>query len=328
MTACWLVTGGAGFIGSHLVDHLLRRGDRVVVLDNFSTGSDRNLPSGPARTRLTLVQGDVACADLLASAVAGSSGVFHCAATVGIQDCIDNWVGAHATNATASIRVFDAALRAGGLPVVYASSAAVYGDRSGELCQETLPERPVSPYGADKLACEHHARAFWQVHGLPTAGLRLFNVYGPRQAMTSAYSGVLARFAGNGLEGTPNVVYGDGLQSRDFVHVRDVVAGMIAAMDRLSQGAQCLVSNICTGRAVSVLDLLALVEKHTGNRAGATEFGPKRAGEIRHSRGSTARMAALLGLHRTVPLEDGVRDYLSLLEAQRTTLAPMIAAGG
>lgn len=326
MTETWLVTGGAGFIGSHLVDRLLQRGDRVVVLDNFSTGKVENLPVGASTGRLTVLYGDMTCAERLAGIAAGASGVFHCAATVGIQDCIDNWIVAHTANATATIRVFEAALRAGKLPVVYASSAAVYGDRTGETCHEGLPERPVSPYGADKLACEHQARAFWQVRGLPTAGLRLFNVYGPRQMVTSAYSGVLAQFVQNWLAGRPNVVFGDGRQSRDFVHVRDVVTGMTAAMDRLKRKPECFVSNICTGRAVSVLDLLALVETHAGGQGGVIEFGPPRTGEIRHSRGCTLRMTKCLGLSGTVPLEQGVGEYLALLKARQSVNAPLVAA--
>ena len=324
MTERWLVTGGAGFIGSNLVDHLLRRGDQVVVLDDFSTGSPDNLRGGDD---ISVLRADVTSTESLDAAMAAVSGVFHCAATVGVQDCIDDWFGAHATNATATIRLFETAQRKGNLPVVYASSAAVYGNRSGEACHEDLPLDPVSPYGADKLACENHARAFWQVHRLPTAGLRIFNVYGPRQTVASSYSGVLAQFGRNWRAGRPNVVFGDGLQSRDFVYVSDVVAGMAAAMDRLRRTPQCLVSNICTGRSVSILDLLALFESAAGRPApGPTEFRPARPGEIRSSCGATARMAELLGLYRTVPLEDGLRAYLNSLEPRATVEAPLVQA--
>ncbi len=324
MTECWLVTGGAGFIGSNLVDHLLRRGHQVVVLDDFSTGSPDNLPGGDD---ISVLRADVTSTESLDVAMATVSGVFHCAATVGVQDCIDDWFGAHATNATATIRLFETAQRKGNLPVVYASSAAVYGNRSGEVCHEDLPLDPVSPYGADKLACENHARAFWQVHRLPTAGLRIFNVYGPRQTVASSYSGVLAQFGQNWQAGRPNVVFGDGLQSRDFVYVSDVVAGMAAAMDRLRRTPRCFVSNICTGRSVSILDLLALFEGAAGRPApGPTEFRPARPGEIRSSCGATARMAELLGLYRTVPLEDGLRAYLNSLEPRATVEAPLVQA--
>ncbi|MEM7443187.1 MAG: NAD-dependent epimerase/dehydratase family protein [Pseudomonadota bacterium] len=325
MTERWLVTGGAGFIGSQLVDLLLRRGDQVVVVDDFSAGSVDNLPSFGNGPRLSVRKADVTNAASLAAAMATVSGVFHCAATVRIQDCIDDWFGAHATNATATIRLFEIAQRKGNLPVVYASSAAVYGNRSGEICHEDLPVGPVSPYGADKLACENHARAFWQVHRLPTAGLRLFNVYGPRQTVASSYSGVLAQFGRNWQTGRPHVVFGDGLQSRDFVYVSDVVAGMAAAMDRLHQTPQCLVSNICTGRSVSILDLLAIFERVAGRPLpGPIEFRPARAGEIRNSQGGTTRMAELLGLRRTVKLEDGLRTYLASLKHSALDVMPLV----
>ena len=328
MTERWLVTGGGGFIGSHLVGFLLGRGDQVVVLDDFSTGSADNLPSHGGGSRLSVLRADVAATESLAAAMATVTGVFHCAATVRVQDCIDDWFGAHATNATATIRLFEIAQRMGNLPVVYASSAAVYGNRSGEICHEDLPVDPVSPYGADKLACENHARAFWQVHRLPTAGLRLFNVYGPRQTVASSYSGVLAQFGRNWQAGRPNVVFGDGLQSRDFVYVSDVVAGMAAAMDLLRRAPRYIVSNICTGRSVSILELLTIFERVAGRPApGPTEFRPARAGEVRKSQGSTARMAELLGLHRTVLLEDGLRKYLSSLKPTVTQEIPFAQAG-
>ncbi|WP_417724413.1 NAD-dependent epimerase/dehydratase family protein [Salipiger sp.] len=327
MTGHWVVTGGAGFIGSHLVEHLLARGDRVTVFDNFATGAVGNLAACAGDPRLAIRTGDVATGEGLADTVAGASGVFHCAAVAGVQECIADWFGAHATNVTGAIRTFDAAVRAGRVPVVYASSAAVYGDRSGEPCREDMPVRPMSPYGADKLACEHQARAFREIHGLPTAGLRLFNVYGPRQAATSSYSGVLSQFVRNWRSGQANVIFGDGGQTRDFVQVGDVVGAMVAAMERLLVQSDCLVSNVCTGRPVSVLDLVATIGRITGGRPRAPEFRPARSGEIRHSLGDTRQMVALLGRRRITPLEEGLRTYLCSLDPDRPGVdGPMVRA--
>ena len=310
MTRRWLVTGGAGFVGSHLAERLLARGDAVTVLDDLSTGMPANLPRHP---RLDLRTGDVNDADALGAALRGAAGVFHCAATVYVQDCIADWLGAHAVNLGGTIRVFEAARRAGGLPVVYASSAAVYGDPAGALCHEDLPERPISPYGADKLACEHQARAFWQVHALPTAGLRFFNVFGPRQSARSAYAGVLAAFGRDLRLGRASTIHGDGGQTRDFVHVSDVARALVAAMGRLGAAPGCLVANVCTGRSVSVRDLHALVRRHGGGLGPPPAFAPARPGEIRLSRGCTARMHAVLGRWRTMPLEEGIAGYLASL---------------
>lgn len=309
----WLVTGGAGFVGSHLVDRLLALGQSVTVLDNFSTGSRRNLPTEVPG--LTVLTGDVCSSSDVSRAMKGVSGVYHCAATVAVQSCIENWISAHQANATATIRLFDVARQNGGIPVVYASSAAVYGDCSDTVCHEDMSERPISPYGADKLTCEHQARAFMQVHGLPSAGLRFFNVYGPRQNASSPYSGVLARFCNDRLQDRAPVIYGDGLQSRDFIHVRDVISALVSAMDVLTQTGETFVSNVCTGRSVSLIELLGVIDACAGEGQAAANFLPQRQGDIRHSRGHTGRMTELLGSLNPLPLELGVMDYWNWLQA-------------
>ncbi|OWU84450.1 hypothetical protein ATO6_12175 [Oceanicola sp. 22II-s10i] len=308
MSPRWLVTGGAGFIGGHLVRRLADLDVQITVLDDFSTGSRSNLPRN---SQVRLITGDVADPITLGRAMEGASGVFHCAATVSVQRCITDWSEAHRVNAFGTVQVFDAARRHGRLPVVYASSAAVYGDRSGEACHEDLAERPLSPYGADKLLCEHQARAFWQIHRLPSAGLRLFNVYGPGQRADSPYSGVIARFLRNVEEGRPHVIFGDGKQSRDFIHVDDIVTAMTAAMVRLNDRPDALLSNVCTGRSVSLLQLAALVDKLAGRPVRKTDFQAARHGDIRHSAGDTSRMRELLGLTRMTRLEDGLLHYYS-----------------
>ncbi|MEQ9260490.1 MAG: NAD-dependent epimerase/dehydratase family protein [Roseovarius sp.] len=312
-----IVTGGAGFIGSHLVEHLLRQGTGVTVLDNFSTGTEANLAVARGLGTLRVIEGTTTSRATLDAAMEGADCVFHLAAVSGVQDCIGNWSGAHEANATATIALFEAAQRAGPLPVVYASSAAVYGDRSGETCHEEMAERPISPYGADKLACEHQARAFWHVHGLPTAGLRFFNVYGPRQSSASPYAGALAKFGRNCVEGRGHTIFGDGLQARDFVHVNDAVRGLLAAMQKLCEAPEALVCNICTGRSVSMLHLIDLIEHAGGRKPGHLLFEPARPGEIRHSRGDTARMESLLGLADPMTLEAGIRDTLRWMQSAR-----------
>ncbi|MGH7152360.1 MAG: NAD-dependent epimerase/dehydratase family protein, partial [Acetobacteraceae bacterium] len=184
--ATWLVTGGAGFIGSHLCDALLRRGDAVRVLDDLSTGKRENLPAGAE-----LMIGDIADPAAVERALAGVDGCFHLAAIASVARGIDDWLGTHCTNLTGTITVFDA-VRRHPVPVIYASSAAVYGDCPAQPLTERAPTAPLSAYGADKLGCELHARVARQVHGITTVGLRFFNVYGPRQDPDSPYSGVIS----------------------------------------------------------------------------------------------------------------------------------------
>jgi UDP-glucose 4-epimerase len=299
--AHWLVTGGAGFIGSHLAEALLARGDRVVVLDDLSTGRAENLPSGAQ-----LLQGDLLDPALLARGLRDARGVFHLAAVVSVELCIQEPLATHRVNLAGTLLLLDAARRAGNRPVVFASSAAVYGDAGDRPCAEDLLPAPISPYGADKLGAEHHARAMHAVHGLPSAALRFFNVYGPRQDPRSPYAGVISRFADNLRQGRPHTIYGDGLQTRDFVYVGDVVRALLAAQGLLARAPQAIVS---TGRATSLLDLAAALDR----RVGATTpiaHRPARAGDIRHSQGSPDRMHDLLGLRAETPLDEGLARSL------------------
>lgn len=309
----FIVTGGAGFIGSHLVEALIRAGHDVTVIDDLSTGKPANLPPG-AR----LIRASIADAALLAREAAGADGLYHLAARVSVQDCIDNWLAGHADNLIGTINTLEAAAQAG-CPVVYASSAAVYGDRSGQLCSEEVRETPISPYGVDKLAGEHQARAFAAIRGVASVGLRFFNVYGPRQDPASPYAGVISRFIANAREGVAHTVFGDGGQSRDFIEVSDVVAGLLAAM-ALAQTqtqigaatARAEVFNLCTGRETTLLDLIAILARVRGD-AGAPRIrhAPPRAGDIRHSLGSTRLMHERLGVRAQVPLDRGLARLLA-----------------
>ncbi len=302
----FIVTGGAGFIGSHLVEALVAAGHAVTVIDDLSTGRAENVAPG-AR----LLRGSIGDAMLLAREAAGADGIFHLAARVSVQDCIDNWLPGHRDNLIGTIHVLQAAAGAG-CPVVYASSAAVYGDRSGQLCSEEVREVPISPYGADKLACEHQARAFAVVRGVPSVGLRFFNVYGPRQDPASPYAGVISKFIANAQAGLAHTVFGDGGQSRDFIEVSDVVAGLLAAMDHAGKEPGAEVVNICTGRETTLLDLIATIARVRGDTAAPrVTHAPARAGDIRHSLGCTRLMQARLGLRAQVPLDRGLTRLLA-----------------
>ncbi|MBN8872037.1 MAG: NAD-dependent epimerase/dehydratase family protein [Rhodospirillales bacterium] len=302
--ARYLVTGGAGFIGSHLCDALLARGDTVRVLDDLSSGHRANLPDG-----IEFQLGDIADPPAVEAAVEDVDGCFHLAAIASVARGLTDWLGTHRANLTGTIGVFDALRRTGRrVPVVYASSAAVYGDCPTLPITEDLPLRPLSAYGADKLGCELHARVATQVHGIPTVGLRFFNVYGSRQDPRSPYSGVISIFCDRLPRGDAIEIFGDGGQTRDFIHVSDVVAGLLAAM--ALHPAEASVANLCTGQPTSILALAKLVADQAGKPLGIHHAAP-RVGEIRHSVGSMARARAMLGLGDPRPLRQGLQDVLT-----------------
>jgi UDP-glucose 4-epimerase len=302
MTA-WLVTGGAGFIGSHLCDALLARGDTVRVLDDLSTGRRANIQPG-----VELVVGDVADGALVRDALDGVAGCFHLAAIASVERGATDWLGTHRANLTGAITVFDAIRRLSTtIPIVYASSAAVYGNATTMPITEATECRPLSAYGADKYGCELHARVASHVHGIPTVGLRLFNAYGPRQDPHSPYSGVISIFCDRIRSGAPIDVFGDGEQTRDFVFVGDVVAAMLAAM-RL-RPADASVFNVCTGVPTSVLTLARVIAELAGKTMDVRHMAP-RAGEIRHSTGSRLLSHNTLALSEPLPLRAGLKQVL------------------
>ena len=319
--ALYLVTGGAGFIGSHLVDRLQADGHDVRVLDNLSTGKRSNLAPG-----VELIVGDIRDAETVREAMVGAAGCFHLAAVASVQACTDDWLGGHGANLTGAISVFDAAVRmnARPVPVVYASSAATYGDNENCPLSEDAATRPLTAYGADKLGCELHARAAATVYGLPSAGMRFFNVYGPRQDPKSPYSGVISIFAERLATGRDITIHGDGGQTRDFVYVGDVCEALYGAMVRCKHGSD--VFNVCTGREVSVSELAALLSRLLNSHA-RTHHGAARAGDIRRSLGDNSRLGALLGWVPSTPLEVGLRDTLDwMISAQRGDHAAPVPA--
>ena len=304
-----LVTGGAGFIGSHLVDALLVAGHRVRVLDDLSTGTRANLDG-----RAELVVGNVADQAAVRAAMCGAAGVYHLAAIASVARGNEDWPGTHRINLGGTIAVLDAARRTEGrsVPVVYASSAAVYGDTGGEPASESRMPAPRTAYGADKLACELHGRVGRLVHGVPNLGLRFFNVYGPRQDPSSPYSGVISIFARALAQDARVTLHGDGQQTRDFVYVADVVAHLRAAMGALNSNPGALpgVLNVCTGQVVSVAGLLAILARLRGVTPRSC-YGAGRPGDIRHSRGVPDAATASLGTRARVGLEDGLAATLA-----------------
>lgn len=298
--ALYLVTGGAGFIGSHLADSLLAAGHDVRVLDDFSTGKFENL-----HPRCEIVRGDAADPALVAQAFAGIAGCFHLAAVASVQRGNEAWLDSHRANQSATVAVLEGASKAGQIPVVYASSAAIYGNIGDQIATEARHPAPQTAYGADKYGSELHAAIGFTVHGVPSLGLRFFNVYGPRQDPNSPYSGVISIFAGRLTAGQGLNVHGDGGQTRDFVYVGDVVRHLRAAMAVLHNHPCAEVVNVCTGRATSVLDLAHILAALLGN-TGAVSHGPTRLGDIRQSLGDPTKAIALLGVTAETTLRDGL----------------------
>ena len=307
--ASFLVTGGCGFIGSHLCEALLAQGHAIRVLDDLSTGRLANLPSGAA-----FMRGCVTDQSQVTQALAGMDGCFHLAAIASVERCRLDWIGTHAVNQTGTVTIFDAIARSRVIPVVYASSAAVYGDCATLPVTEDTPKQPNSAYGADKYGCELHARTASIVHGIPNTGLRFFNVYGPRQDPKSPYSGVISIFADRIRQGRSVDIFGDGAQTRDFVAVADVVDALVRAMELTDSGAS--VYNVCTGQPTSVLALAALLGSLSGKHP-ELRFTEARFGEIKHSVGSTLAVSASLKLGGATSLDAGLRRTLDWMQTQQ-----------
>jgi UDP-glucose 4-epimerase len=314
----FLVTGGAGFIGSHIAETLVARGDRVRVLDNLSTGYRRNLDGfgGP----IELVEGDVADAATVARAVEGVDCVFHEAALASVPLSVERPLDSHAACATGTVTLLDAARRAGVRRVVYAASSAAYGDQPASSKRETdLPE-PLSPYAAGKLAGEFYCRAFWESFGLETVALRYFNVFGPRQDPHSQYSAVIPLWITTLLAGRQPIVYGDGRQSRDFSFVANVVHANLLAAD--APGVAGRTINVADGRSIDLLRLFGALRELLGVGIGP-QFLPPRQGDVRESQADITLARTLLHYEPQVTFEDGLRrsiDYyrgLSQFSSQR-----------
>lgn len=303
-----LVTGGAGFIGSHLVDALVESGCAVRVLDNFSTGKRDNIGSACRRGTVEVIEGDVRDAETVSRSVLGCAEVFHMAALVSVQQSLVDPRTSFEINVRGSVNVLEAARLAGVRRVVLASSAAVYGDVPVPAREDDTPTRPLTPYGLDKLTAEHYAGLYARLYGLEAMALRYFNVYGPRQDPASPYSGVISIFADRLKRGAGVTVYGDGEQTRDFVHVSDVVRANMAAMTSRSQGfAAC---NIASGQETSINRLVVLLRGEIASRS-PVDRQPARPGDIRRSCADIARARDLLGYIPHCDFSIGIRDLIA-----------------
>ena len=301
-----LVTGGAGFIGSNIVEALVRRGDSVVVLDNLSTGSAGNLSD---LENVTLIEGDVGDAEAVRQAAQGVECVFHQAALASVQLSVERPDLTHDACATGTLNVLMAAKEAGVRRVIYAASSSLYGDQYGSAKRETDPPNPLSPYATAKLAGEMYCRAYYHTFGLETVCLRYFNVFGPRQDPASPYSAVIPLFITAMLRGESPTIFGDGLQSRDFTYVGNVVDGNLLASE--AEGAAGQSFNLANGRAT---DLLTLIR--TLNRLLELDIQPRheppRLGDIRDSMADITLARQVLGYEPRVGFEEGLErsiDY-------------------
>ncbi len=307
-----LVTGGAGFIGSHLVDGLLAAGHQVRVLDDLSAGSETNLARH--RGTLRLMRGDLRDRDAVRAAMAGVEVVFHLAAISSVQRSIVDPVESIDVNVRGAMQVLQVAHESGVRRVVVASSAAVYGDSTALPLAETLTPRPLSPYAVHKLACEHLCQVFTQMYGLETVALRYFNVYGARQRPDAEYAAAIPRFAERLRHNEAPSIYGDGEQTRDFIHVADVVRANLLAAEVPAANGQ--VMNIASGQGVSVNDVVRTLRELTGATV-APRYEAPQIGDIRESVADITLARRLLGFTPTVSLREGLAELLSAPRTER-----------
>lgn len=301
MPETYIVTGGAGFIGSHIADRLLRDGHRVRIIDNFSTGKRENL----AHLTGDLEIHEVSITDraALQTVFEGVDYVFHQAALPSVPRSIDDPLTTHEFNVTGTLNVLLAARDAGAKRVIYAASSSAYGDIEGDFKIEDMPSHPLSPYGVSKLAGEYYCQAFTQVYGLETVALRYFNVFGPRQDETSHYSAVIPKFITAMVRGERPSIYGDGTQSRDFTYIDNVVQGNLLAAK--SPDAPGMMMNLATGGQVTLLELVDKLN-HLLGTSFEPDLLPDRSGDIKHSRASIERARDLLDYTPVVDFDSGL----------------------
>ena len=304
--ASYLVTGGAGFIGSHIVHALVARGDHVRVLDNLSTGSRDNLAD--VLDQVELVVGEVDDVSLVAEAVDGVVGVFHEAALASVPMSLDQPLETHRVCVTGTVNVLNQARLAGVQRVVYAASSSCYGDSPEPIKREDQVPQTISPYGAAKLAAEYYCQAFAASFAIEAVCLRYFNVFGPRQDPKSPYSAVIPIFISRLLSGTAPVIYGDGLQSRDFVFVEDVVQANLLAMDAPQASGRSF--NVGCGRAIDLLTVMQGLNELLGTDVSA-KHEPPRPGDIKHSRADISLAQDVLGYQPQVSFEEGLKRSIS-----------------
>lgn len=296
-----LVTGGAGFIGSHIVEGLLRRGARVRVLDNFSTGKRENLQA--VNGDVEVITGDLSDAQTVARAVAGVDTIFHQAALASVPLSVENPLATHAACVTGAVNLLHQAQRAGVRRFVYAASSAAYGNSSWTAKRESDLTMPLSPYAAAKLSAELYCTSFFHSYGLETVSLRYFNVFGPRQDPNGAYAAVIPKFITQMLAGEAPLIFGDGKQSRDFTYVENVVAGNLAAATASGVGGK--VFNVASGVSYSLLDLTSALNRLLGTKL-EPRFEPGRVGDVRDSLADISAARRDLGYEPLVDFATGL----------------------
>jgi len=307
----YLVTGGAGFIGSNLAEALVRAGERVRIFDDFSSGKRENLKSFAADVEV--MEGDLRDMDAVRRAVDGVTGIYHQAALRSVPRSVDNPLATNDVNITGTLQLLIAARDAGVERVVAASSSSVYG------ANEALPKRedqellPVSPYAASKLAGEHYCRIFTRLYNLETVSLRYFNVFGARQDPDSQYAAVVPLFIQAGLDGVPLTVHGDGMQSRDFTYIDNVVQANLRAMEAPAAAGEAF--NIACGSRYTLMDIVHAIERELGHPL-TCRHTPPRAGDVRHTLADIAKAERLLGFKPTIDFDEGMARTVAYIKSQ------------
>jgi nucleoside-diphosphate-sugar epimerase len=307
--AQYLVTGAAGFIGSNIVEELVRRGEAVRALDNLATGRRSNIE--PFLGNIEFVEGDITDDALLASALRGVDYVLHQAALPSVPRSVEDPLSAHRANATGTLMLLIAARDAGVKRVVFASSSSVYGESPTLPKREDMPTEPLSPYAVNKLTGEEYCKVFTRLYGLPTVALRYFNVFGPRQDPKSQYAAAIPGIASRMLRGESPTIYGDGEQTRDFTYVQNVVNANLLACER--DEAVGLAMNVATGERISLLDLVALLNEVLGTEI-EPEFAPPRAGDVKHSLADISLARRALGYRVEVDFKEGLARTVQALK--------------
>jgi len=305
-----LVTGGCGFIGSHLVDAFVERGWEVGIFDNLSTGTESNLRAG---SRVRFHKGDVRDFDAVRKAMTGYKVVSHQAALVSVARSVDDPLVSNAVNVGGTLNVLTAARELGVERVIYASSSSVYGETEILPKVETMKTNPASPYAASKLAAENYCRTFASAYGLRTVSLRYFNVYGPRQR-GGPYSGVVPAFVGAVLAGKPPVINGDGSQTRDFTYVQDAAQANVLCVEREVKPGE--VFNVASASQTSILELAKLVAEVGGKRGQVLEFREERKGDVRHSYADISKISSAVGYKPRYPLKLGLNEVFNWMKMQ------------
>ncbi|MCA9163217.1 MAG: SDR family oxidoreductase [Pirellulaceae bacterium] len=312
--ANYLVTGGCGFIGSHIAEALVGRGQSVRIVDNLSTGNQANVSEFADRVDLRI--GDIADGDFMREAVQGIDIIFHQAALASVPRSVERPLDTHAACVTGTVTLLDAARRAGVRRVVYAASSSAYGDLEASSKRETDLPGPLSPYAAAKLAAEYYCHAFYRTYGLETVAIRYFNVFGPRQDPDSPYSAVIPIFISKMLAGVRPVIYGDGYQSRDFTFVANVVHGNLLASEAKDAPGRTI--NVANGHSVTLRKLVSALNERLGTNI-EPEYAPPRVGDVKESMADITLARRVLDYEPQVYFDEGldrsIAYYRSLIEA-------------